>query len=99
MHQKYIDEENIKRLQDKYSDYVKQVEKQEYNNNNEILNLNNELNLVSQNKVELETLLDIEKDKNNNLNKYINNIKVKHECKIKDVYDKNSTLTQLKNEV
>jgi len=69
LHQKYIDEENIKKLQDKYSYYVKQVEKQEYENNNEILNLNNEIHLISQNKVKLEALLDIEKDKNNNLSK------------------------------
>jgi hypothetical protein len=47
------------------------------------------LHLISQDKLKLETLLDIEKDKNNNLNKYIDNIKIKNESKIKDIKDKN----------
>lgn len=47
------------------------------------------MHLISQDKLKLETLLDIEKDKNNNLNKYIDNIKIKNESKIKDIKDKN----------
>lgn len=47
------------------------------------------MHLISQDKLKLETLLDIEKDKNNNLNKYVDNIKIKNESKIKDIKDKN----------
>lgn len=43
------------------------------------------MHLISQDKLKLETLLDIEKDKNNNLNKHIDNIKIKNESSIKDI--------------
>lgn len=43
------------------------------------------MHLISQDKLKLETLLDIEKDKNNNLNKHIDNIKIKNESNIKDI--------------
>lgn len=67
---------------------MKEYEIIQNQNNNQILNLNNEIDIINKNKIESEALLDIEKDKYNNLSKYIEEIKNKKDNKINELQEK-----------
>lgn len=66
---------------------------------NQISNLNNKIYKINKYKLESEALLDIEKDKYNNLSKYIEEIKNKKDNKINELQEKITYLTYSKKEM
>lgn len=50
-------------LQDKNMEYMKQMDNIQYNNDNHFKQLNEEISMISNNKIELESIVEIEKNK------------------------------------